>query len=122
MDLAGPAATPARAAPAVATPRTLVADLRALLRQTRLHRGVPRPLEPDLDVLGGLVPLDLAPTVGQQVLQAGRRGLAEAVATGDLHVQALVDRLFVVGHGRERVAGEVYRPDAASAPLRDNRC
>src|SRR3990172_6959243 len=97
--------TTAGAAPAVATRTPLIADLRPLLGQSRLHGGVAGALEANLDVIGRLLPLDLTPSVGQQVLQAGIGVLAQAVATRHFDVEALVDDLFVVRHRRHRVAG-----------------
>src|SRR4029079_17002938 len=93
-----PSAARAAGSAIVAPRSTLVADLRALLGQASLHRRVPGPLEPNLHVLGRLVPLDLPPSVGQQVLQASGRCLAQGIAARHLDVKALVDDLSVVGH------------------------
>src|SRR6478672_2505510 len=104
-------ATPATAEVlAVAPWPALIPDLRALLRQASLHRRMARPLEPDLEVVGGQVPLGLTPSVGQEVLQPRGGSLAELVGAWDPHVQALVEDFFVVGHACERVAGDPSGP------------
>src|SRR6266487_2870866 len=103
-------ATPAAAEVLAVAPRpALVPDLRALLREAGLHRRMPRPLKPDLQVVRGEVPLGLTPSVGQEVLKACGGGLPKLVGPRDPHEQALVDDFLVVGHGPQRVAGHPER-------------
>ena len=104
-------ATPATAEVLAVPPwPALIPDLRALLRQASLHRRMSRPLEPDLEVVGGQVPLGLTPSVGQEVLQPRGRRLPQFVGVRDPHVQTLVKDFLVVGHARERVAGDPKGP------------
>src|SRR6476620_1792594 len=100
-------ATPATAEVLAVAPRpALIPDLRALLRQASLHRRMSRPLEADLEVVGGQVPLRLTPSVGEEGLQPRGCRLPQLVGARDPHVQALVEDFLVVGHARERVAGD----------------
>src|SRR5436305_3548435 len=111
-------ATAAGTAAAVATRTAGIADLGALLGEPRLHRRVTGALEPDLEVLRGLRPLDLTPSVGEQVFLASCRGLAQRVAARHLDVEPLVDDLSIVGHRRTRVAGGRERPgDGRAEPF-----
>src|SRR6476620_10444556 len=117
-------ATPATAEVlAVAPWPALIPDLRALLWQASRHRRMAGPLEPDLAVVGGQVPLGLTPSVREQVLQPRGRRLPKFVGAGDPHVEALVEDFLVVGHARERVAGDPERPSGGrpSAPERPCR-
>jgi hypothetical protein len=69
--------------------------------QSGPHGGVARTFEPQHQVVGELLAVGLAPTVREQVLQARGSGLAELVRTGYANVEALVEDLFVVGHGHQ---------------------
>src|SRR5262249_18522291 len=70
-----------------------------------VERRVARSLEADLDVVAGLLALDLAPSVVQQVLQPAGRGLPELVRARNLDLQAFVSNFLAISHKGPRVAG-----------------
>src|SRR5881409_1811895 len=82
-----PSATAAAAgALAISARAALVADLGALLGESRLHRRVAGAFEADLEVVGRQVPLGLPPAVGEEVLEPGGGRLPELVRSGNPHV------------------------------------
>lgn len=80
------------------------------LRQPSLHRRVASAFEGHHHVVGAPLPLELPPSVGQQVLLSLRGGLAKLVGARHLHIQALVQDLSVVSHRGPRVTGVKHPP------------
>lgn len=110
-EKSGRSAAAARAAALTVAARTAFhAHLGDELGQARLHRGVARALEANHHVVGRLLPVGLAPSVGKEVLQAGGGGLPQLVRPGDADVHALVEDFLVVRHGRPSVAGRLPAP------------
>jgi hypothetical protein len=59
------------------------------------------PLHPNGDVVGLVPAVGLPPAGGDQVLEPSGGGLSQRLGARHLHVQALVNDLFVLGHGRQ---------------------
>jgi hypothetical protein len=103
-------ASPASGAIVVAAGTPIHVDLGCLLGQAGLHRRMTRSFEGHHHMIGAPLPIELAPSIGQQVLLPISGGLAKLVGARNLHVEALVKDLSVVGHRRHRVTGVKHPP------------